>query len=1160
MRLYPFIDIATLPEVRESFSKGDALAVLSEDATGILWVNGPGASFFGSKAIEDWIGEAAPLLPQARRQLLAGAGKSAPRPLLLRTDRGVAQRQIAVKARQIALPDGSQGVLIIAPGDGEQGALSGFSDDKAVAALLDETGARIVGDKRLDEIDPSPEDLLVMRSRLDREGAASVKQRIQTAEGLVPAALGDLGGEPKRFILFMFLEPVADTQMAEAEPVDSEQSALRFIWETDAEGRFTIISEPFKQIAGMTAAVEQRAFAEVMARLGLDPDKRLSSLMDRQETWSGRTVSWPIAGTAEAIPTDLAALPLYDRERRFLGYRGYGVAHLNEIAPDATGRGLMFAEGWPDQSEQIADSEPPISTGKHTEEISASDVLFEPPALTPSPLRRRTDRPDTRRTRKALTDAETLAFQSIGERLREDSESGAGSTDIEEVNPTDTVAGDIPSSPATSEEGDVSALPDNARTAEFVDAVSEPSSKAVRDDQPEGLDDENARLAIESMGWRRSNKPAPALAARLAALPNRRSQENEAEEIDHGISLQAPQEPLQEGVTGEPDKPDPSDTELEPQRIPDQVESVSDELAESDSSGWSTGGVLGEPEQADDEAVDALDGGITEYADPERSRDDANEDEPNEVAEDRETAIEAPSVPRSTHLTPSALAFLPLPSLVLDRGRIAYASRALLDLTGYHDVAAMESAGGFASLFGEHESSVDERLEGPPLRIVKADGSIAPVNAQMQAIGWNGASALLFAFSSAEIEDAAAQPQPIAVSEDGDTNAGLLSEADAANRAEELAEPLRQHVNELTAILDTATDGVVILTPEGDVRSVNRSGEALFGEDSEALQNRPFRQLFAYESRLTIDSYLASLRESEMASVLNDGREVIGKEKGGGFIPLFITLGKLPADSGYCVVLRDITPWKRVENELRQARRAAEDASAQKTEFLARVSHEVRTPLNAIIGFSELMISERFGPVGNPRYRDYLRDIQKSGNHVLDLVNDLLDISKIEGGHQEMEYEALGLNEVVAEAVAMLQPQANAERVIIRTSFYSGLPDVVADPRSIKQVAINLLTNAVKFTAAGGQVIASTSKNRDGTVALRFRDSGIGMSEEDISQALKPFKQISTLRRSRRDGTGLGLPLTKALVEANKARFSIESQPNIGTLVEVTFPPGRVLN
>ncbi|TIT57524.1 MAG: PAS domain-containing sensor histidine kinase, partial [Mesorhizobium sp.] len=140
-------------------------------------------------------------------------------------------------------------------------------------------------------------------------------------------------------------------------------------------------------------------------------------------------------------------------------------------------------------------------------------------------------------------------------------------------------------------------------------------------------------------------------------------------------------------------------------------------------------------------------------------------------------------------------------------------------------------------------------------------------------------------------------------------------------------------------------------------------------------------------------------------------------------------------------VVRDITQWKRAEEDLTQARAVAERASSQKTDFLARISHEIRTPLNAIIGFSELMVDEKFGPVANDRYRDYLRDINRSGNHVLDLVNDLLDISKIEAGQQEMDYEAVSLNDTLAETVAMMQPQANRERVIIRSSFASRLPE-----------------------------------------------------------------------------------------------------------------------
>ena len=308
-----------------------------------------------------------------------------------------------------------------------------------------------------------------------------------------------------------------------------------------------------------------------------------------------------------------------------------------------------------------------------------------------------------------------------------------------------------------------------------------------------------------------------------------------------------------------------------------------------------------------------------------------------------------------------------------------------------------------------------------------------------------------------------------------------------------------------------------------------------------------------------VGDYLASLSQNGVASVLNDGREVIGREAEGNLIPMFMTIGRLPNDSGYCAVMRDITQWKRAEEDLTQARAVAERASSQKTDFLARISHEIRTPLNAIIGFSELMVDEKFGPIANDRYRDYLRDINRSGNHVLDLVNDLLDISKIEAGQQEMDYEAVSLNDTLAETVALMQPQANRERVIIRSSFASGLPEVVADLRSIRQVALNILSNAIRYTQAGGQVIVSTAYEASGDVVMRVRDTGVGMSQAEIEQAMKPFRQINALQRSRGDGTGLGLPLTKAMAEANRARFTIQSTPNQGTLVEITFASTRVL-
>jgi signal transduction histidine kinase len=259
----------------------------------------------------------------------------------------------------------------------------------------------------------------------------------------------------------------------------------------------------------------------------------------------------------------------------------------------------------------------------------------------------------------------------------------------------------------------------------------------------------------------------------------------------------------------------------------------------------------------------------------------------------------------------------------------------------------------------------------------------------------------------------------------------------------------------------------------------------------------------------------------------------------------------------FCAVLRDMTAWKNAERELIEARRAAEQASAQKSDFLAKISHEIRTPLNAIIGFAEVMLEERFGPVGNERYKDYLRDIHSSGGHVISLVNDLLDLAKIEAGRLELSFASVDVNNVVASCVSLLQPQAQRGRIVLRTSLAQKLPAIVADERSLRQVALNLLSNAVKFTDPGGQVIVSTALTERGEVALRVRDTGVGMAEAEIKAAMEPFRQLATSRRT--GGTGLGLPLTKALIEANRGSFAITSAKGEGTLVEVLFPPTRVL-
>jgi len=275
-------------------------------------------------------------------------------------------------------------------------------------------------------------------------------------------------------------------------------------------------------------------------------------------------------------------------------------------------------------------------------------------------------------------------------------------------------------------------------------------------------------------------------------------------------------------------------------------------------------------------------------------------------------------------------------------------------------------------------------------------------------------------------------------------------------------------------------------------------------------------------------------------------RRVIGRVRRGGLVPLYLTIGRIEGGDKFCAVLRDVTAWKRTEEELINARQQAERASTAKSEFLAKISHEIRTPLNAIIGFSEVMMEERFGPVGNERYAQYLKDIHASGGHLISLLNDLLDLSKIEAGKLDLSFVSVNLNDLVQQCVAIMQQQANKERVIIRTSLPVNLPQIVADARSVRQIALNLLSNSIKFTGAGGQVIVSTAVNDDNEVVLRVRDTGVGMSEKELQTALEPFRQLATSARWGASGTGLGLPITKAQVDD-------------GTLVEVAFPATRVL-
>jgi len=481
---------------------------------------------------------------------------------------------------------------------------------------------------------------------------------------------------------------------------------------------------------------------------------------------------------------------------------------------------------------------------------------------------------------------------------------------------------------------------------------------------------------------------------------------------------------------------------------------------------------------------------------------------------------------------------LPIGLLVYRLNNLIYANRAFLDWTGYPTLEALAEAGGLDSLFIETKQTPDTKDSkngAKTLTIATVNGKQKPVEGRLFTVSWNNENALVLMINTHAVSDERGKAAEISL-----------------RRVEE-------ENDELRAILDTATDGVLVLDRAGRVLSANRSAEALFGYDAADFTELTFGDLFAPESRRAVLDYLDRIARGAAAGILEAGREAIGRVRQGGLVPLYVTMGRIEDGEKVCAVLRDVTAWKRTEEELINARQQAERASTAKSEFLAKISHEIRTPLNAIIGFSEVMMDERFGPVGNDRYKQYLKDIHSSGGHLISLLNDLLDLSKIEAGKLELTFVSVNLNDLVQQCVAIMQQEANRERVIIRTSLPASLPPIVADARSVRQIALNLLSNSIKFTGAGGQVIVSTAINDDNEVVLRVRDTGVGMSEKELQTALEPFRQLATSARWGASGTGLGLPITKALAEANHARFRITSQVQDGTLVEVAFPATRVL-
>jgi signal transduction histidine kinase len=299
------------------------------------------------------------------------------------------------------------------------------------------------------------------------------------------------------------------------------------------------------------------------------------------------------------------------------------------------------------------------------------------------------------------------------------------------------------------------------------------------------------------------------------------------------------------------------------------------------------------------------------------------------------------------------------------------------------------------------------------------------------------------------------------------------------------------------------------------------------------------------EARLPFHNFVYSLGEGgQMATLSVSGVPVFGRD--GQFL-------------GYRGIATDMTMVKRTERELREAKEAAELANRAKSEFLANMSHELRTPLNAILGFSDMMKAEMFGSLGNPKYVDYTRDIHTSGSHLLALINDVLDMSKIEAGRFELDEGIVNLGSIVDSCLAMVEWRAQKNEIELGERPRVVLPNIIGDERAIRQVVLNLLSNAVKFTPRGGKVEVLGARDGNGDVLLAIADTGVGIPAEQIERLFEPFQRAAAHVARQQEGTGLGLAISRKLVELHGGALEVDSAVGEGTVVRIRFPAKRVV-
>lgn len=363
----------------------------------------------------------------------------------------------------------------------------------------------------------------------------------------------------------------------------------------------------------------------------------------------------------------------------------------------------------------------------------------------------------------------------------------------------------------------------------------------------------------------------------------------------------------------------------------------------------------------------------------------------------------------------------------------------------------------------------------------------------------------------------------------------------------------------LSSVFDVSEIGIVVTNADSRVVRVNDAFVRAYGWSREELINAEVASLVTPDERERArKNHVDFIRKG----VRTSGEMKIIRKDGGIANALFTTatLDLSQRRRFQVTTVMDITLRKQMEISLRMARDQADAANRAKSTFLANMSHELRTPLNAIIGFSEMMLQETFGALGHEKYAEYLEDISLSGKHLLEIINEVLDMSKIEAGRLELDESEVNVATLVESVSRMMASRAFGADMILETEIEDNLPNLIADQRLARQILINLMANALKYSKPGGRIGVRVYMSERSEMCWNIKDEGKGIPSDKIDRALEPFGQVDERpENSEHQGTGLGLPLAKAMVDLHDGVMTLESEIGEGTEVHIVFPKSRVV-